>query len=120
MKLKNILKNLLRILISTVIIYLILRHLDIGKIWVLLQGYNFKYLFIALLVFFINYNFIVLRWKVITQIKLRQYNVSYLKLMKFSLIGMFFNTFLPSSIGGDLYRCYAFGSEPEMGLHRST
>ena len=115
MKFKNLLKNFLRILISAVIIYLILRGLDIQKISGLLKGYNFGYFFAALVLFLLNYNIIVLRWKVITGIQLKDYSVSFWKLMKFSLTGMFFNTFLPSSIGGDIYRCYAFGREPRTG-----
>ena len=48
--------------------------------------------------------FMAMRWKVL--LNGYNYQVSFSRLVSFYLMGMFFNNFLPTSIGGDVFRIY--------------
>ncbi len=62
------------------------------------------YLFMALLAGLTSVWLMAFRWKII----LNHYDLNYKlkKLFGFYLVGLFFNNFLPSSIGGDIIRIY--------------
>jgi len=53
--------------------------------------------------------FMTMRWKVL--LSGYKYQVSFGRLISFYLMGMFFNNFLPTSIGGDVFRIYKIVEE---------
>jgi len=53
--------------------------------------------------------FMTIRWKVL--LNGYNYQVSFGRLISFYLMGMFFNNFLPTSIGGDVFRIYKIVEE---------
>lgn len=73
----------------------------ISRIWT--EG-RFVYVISAILTFSLAIVIYAYRWQVL----LRGYNVhvSVIQLFKFYLIGLFFNNFLPTGIGGDISRIY--------------
>ena len=73
----------------------------ISRIW---TGGQFIYVLLAILTFTFALVIYAYRWQVL----LKGYNVhvSVFKLFKFYLIGLFFNNFLPTGIGGDITRIY--------------
>ncbi|KAA3608448.1 MAG: UPF0104 family protein [Calditrichaeota bacterium] len=62
------------------------------------------YLFLAFFAYFCSIGLMAFRWKII----LKHYDLdfSFKKLFGYYLVGLFFNNFLPSSIGGDIIRIY--------------
>ena len=69
------------------------------------------YLSFAIVAGFFSIFLMTIRWKII----LKQYdqNISLRKLFEFYLIGLFFNNFLPTSIGGDIVRIYKVVGDSE-------
>ncbi len=61
-------------------------------------------LFIALLLYVISMYVLAVRWQIL--VKGYGHSVSTWVLLKFYFIGLFFNNFLPTSIGGDVFRIY--------------
>jgi len=102
------LKTIIKIIFSIgLLIYLI--HLAdpekifsiISRIW---TGGRFIYVILAILVFTLAIVVYAYRWQVL----LKGYNIQVrvFKLFRFYLIGLFFNNFLPTGIGGDVTRIY--------------
>jgi glycosyltransferase 2 family protein len=73
----------------------------LSRIW---TGGHFNYIVFAIIAFTISILVYAYRW----QILLKGYNVKIglFKLFMFYLIGLFFNNFLPTGIGGDITRIY--------------
>ena len=95
---------LLKILISFGLISWLLSRADLEQIWQTIQGANFTLLVLAFLVFFIGYFLTAKRLQVLLSalgVKARLWTL----VQSFS-IAIFFNNFLPSTIGGDAYRMY--------------
>ena len=69
------------------------------------------YLSIAICASLLSIFLMTVRWQII----LKQYgqNISLKKLYEFYLIGLFFNNFLPTSIGGDIVRIYKVVGDSE-------
>lgn len=109
----NYLKNIVKILISLgLLIYLVLRA-DPGKIldvfgnvdaanglWFILAAFACAFLSVLLM---------SARWQAL--LSAYHYRVPLKRLSGFYLIGMFFNNFLPTSIGGDVIRVYKIVNE---------
>jgi len=103
-RLKTILKALLSFFLLAYLVYLAepVKILEtLGKVW--FNG-RFIYLALAIGIYLISMVVFTLRW----QILVRGYGllVSTMDLFKYYLIGLFFNNFLPTSIGGDIVRIY--------------
>lgn len=95
---------LIKILISFGLISWLLSRADLGQIWQTIQSANFVLLVLAFFVFFVGYFLTAKR----LQLLLRALGVEarlWTLVQSFS-IAIFFNNFLPSTIGGDAYRMY--------------
>jgi len=95
---------LLKVLISFGLISWLLSRADLEQIWQTIQGANFALLALAFCVFFIGYFLTAKRLQVLLRalgVKARLWTL----VQSFS-IAIFFNNFLPSTIGGDAYRMY--------------
>lgn len=93
-----------KILISLGLISWLLSRADLGQIWQTIQSANYGLLVLAFLVFFVGYFLTAKR----LQLLLRALDVParlWTLVQSFS-IAIFFNNFLPSTIGGDAYRMY--------------
>ncbi|NMB91463.1 flippase-like domain-containing protein [candidate division WWE3 bacterium] len=105
-KIKEKLKTLFKITVSIVlIVYLVLNKVDKNE---LIR--NFKLLdwrFIPLIFILIVSHYIVssFRWKSLL-VHDKAKNVSPLYLFNLYFIGAFFNNFMPTSVGGDVYKAY--------------
>ncbi|HED11654.1 MAG TPA: flippase-like domain-containing protein [Caldithrix abyssi] len=69
------------------------------------------YLFYALIAGFVSVGFLAWRWQIVLQAFHLEYGLS--RLYGIYLIGMFFNNFLPTSIGGDIVRIYRVADESD-------
>lgn len=100
---KNVLlKFALRLLITSIILAVILRSIDMAIVWETLQKAHHSLLLLAILLQFLSTAVSAYRWQIIMQNlgfgqRFSFYWQSYYK-------GMFFNQGLPTSIGGDAVR----------------
>lgn len=100
--LKKLLTILFRIGISIILLFFLFRQVDKKMLWNLLKNTDKPFLFFGFIIFFIPYLLCLFRW----QMLLKAANIDLpLKRIIISFAGgIFFNLFLPSTIGGDLVR----------------
>jgi uncharacterized protein (TIRG00374 family) len=101
---KKVLLNFLRVAISLGLISYLLYIADIPQIFQIFQNVNPLGIVVAFLICIFALFIMSLRWRVLTQSQ--NINASVWSLFKYYLIGLFFNNFLPTSIGGDLARAF--------------
>lgn len=104
MKLARIAKQLLRIVVSLGLMALILSKIDLDKGAQLVKGSDLFYwllaIFITILAVFVS----AYKWQLI--LLSQGLRIPMRRLFSFYLVGLFFNNFLPTSIGGDAVRAY--------------
>jgi len=105
-KYKKIINTTLRIIISLgLIVYLIISQFkDFKTISSTLRNLNILFLTLSFLTHIYGIWLTAFRWQ--TLLKTQGVHLSVLSLTSSTLIGQFFNNFLPTSIGGDVYRAY--------------
>ncbi len=105
---KSLLKTIAKILISVVLFAVILLNIDRGELVKNIKLANLS--FAPLIVLFILMNYFVgaIRWKNLL-IHGNSEHVRVPHLMSLYLAGAFFNNFMPTSIGGDVYKMYGLG-----------
>ncbi|TGE34588.1 lysylphosphatidylglycerol synthase transmembrane domain-containing protein [Desulfosporosinus sp. Sb-LF] len=96
------LKLLLRILFSLILIGWFIKAIDWSQIIVMLVGIKLKWLVVAIVWIVLAMVVSTVKWQVIT--KAQGLKVSFSELWRAYWVGIFFNNFLPSSIGGDALR----------------
>lgn len=108
---KNISKYL-RIAVSFVLlIYLFYYLVDFKSLTEIIKGSSPKYLFIAVIFFLLSVFAAAFRWQYVVSLKNRK--LSFGSSLREYFIGMFFNNFLPGSVGGDVAR--VIGAAEEIG-----
>lgn len=109
---KKYAKILLKIIVSVGLVTFILLKIDKAQLIS-----NFKllnYYFVPLVVIFIILNYVVssMRWKrLLVHKNSTRVSVGYLTTLYF--VGSFFNNFMPTSIGGDVYKVFKLGKKIE-------
>ena len=98
---------LLRISISLVLLIFLFRQVDAGSLLAVIKKADKLLIYLAFLISFFGYFFCFLRWKMLLE-------TAGIKLPKKRLIsafsgGIFFNMFLPSTVGGDFIRSADIG-----------
>jgi uncharacterized membrane protein YbhN (UPF0104 family) len=107
---KKYLKTILKVAVSSLLIYLIFRGIDLQKF--VTNFKQFSPVFIPLVVITIVANYVIssIRWKSLLIHKDgKDVSVPYLTSLYF--IGSFFNNFMPTSIGGDVYKVFKLGKK---------
>lgn len=100
----NILKNLMKIAFTAVLIFLILRKIDLGEVRKLFLTSNVFYLTLALVIYFCSQ--ILASWRLLSFLKSIGLNLSFGYNFRLYMLGMFYNVFLPGGVGGDGYKVY--------------
>ncbi|MGD9487700.1 MAG: YbhN family protein [Calditrichaceae bacterium] len=109
------LKTFLKTVISLGLFAYLVYHADPNEIVKVLAGISagngIYFLMLAVIFELVSIYLMSLRWKVL----LIQYDINIRtdRLFGFYLIGLFFNNFLPTSIGGDVVRIYKAANESE-------
>lgn len=98
----NLLWNLLRILIGILLIAFLLIKLDIEKIILQFRSLNIKFLFYALIPYFLFIVVSAWRWQVLLDYK--RMAMPFKNSLIIYFISLFFNNFLPTTVGGDVMR----------------
>ncbi len=110
-KAKNILFKFIKPIISILLIYSLFKFgkVDPQQIYQVFNKANI-YLCSLALVLLVASNFIsAYRWKLLA--KVLGFDLSLFQYTQYYLMGLFFNLFLPSTIGGDFSRCYYLSKE---------
>lgn len=100
---RNILSTLVKIFVSGAILYFLFRNMDTGVFWETVRSVNPLSVVLVALLFFCTQSISTYRWSVILR---KDMYVPYRKLLSIYFIGMFFNNFLPTMVGGDLIKGY--------------
>lgn len=108
-KMKNLGSFFLRFGISGVLLFIMFKTIDFKDIWQAIKGADLNYLFAAWIMFMVT-NFIILwRWRVIMKaldLKCRRFS-----LVRWFFYGIFWNLFLPTSVGGDVIKGVGLSKE---------
>ena len=99
----------IRVIGSSVLILWILNMIDWDKILEVARKASLSYLLAAFLAIQLTLIPCILKWKLLIVNQTEKENVSLMKLGRFYYIGLFFNNFLPGSVGGDVVRVYYLG-----------
>ncbi|PIP04483.1 hypothetical protein COV27_01660 [candidate division WWE3 bacterium CG10_big_fil_rev_8_21_14_0_10_39_14] len=102
-------KLILRAFVSVILVLLLLKQISLKDVVLNIRGANFLILFV-ISSFFINYFFSAYRWRELIVYKTKK-KVGILYLLKLYYIGSFLSNFLPSTIGGDVYKAYKLGKD---------
>lgn len=116
---KNTLRTILKILVSVVLFYLIFRQVHPETVTKNILMINFSYLWVLLPLLALNYLVSSYRWKkLLIHENTEHVSLSYLTGLYF--IGSFFNNFMPTSVGGDVYKVYALGKKIKHNANAFT
>jgi uncharacterized protein (TIRG00374 family) len=99
---------------SSVLILWTLHLIDWEKMFEIAKKASFSYLTLAFLAVQLTVLSSVWKWKLLITDENGRGNVSLLKLGRFYYVGLFFNNFLPGSVGGDVVRVYYLGRTTGM------
>lgn len=108
MKIPPYASNILRVVISVVLIGILLHTQNIEKLKSSLASFNLVYLPLSLVFILIGTYVSSLRWKAI--LKASDVKIPSKNLFSYYLKGYFYNNFLPTQMGGDVYKAAAVGS----------
>ncbi|GEM_PF-877055 len=103
-RLKKTLIFFLKVAVSAGIIGFTVYNLDldaIGRLWLTM---DIGWVALSLLLVTLSYFFGALQWRYI--LEMAQFRLSYLKVLGYYYVGLFFNNFLISGMGGDFMRIY--------------
>ncbi len=95
---------LFKLVVSGGLIYWILRNSDLQEVGNSLISADRLLLSVAFLLLFVGYFLTAFRWR--TLIRAQESDAPVLQLVKSFMVALFFNNFLPSTIGGDFVRMY--------------
>lgn len=107
----------LKIAVSLGILVLIFRKVDFNELWRELRTAHTSYVIASICLYLAVQALSAYRWYVL--LKPIGVDTSYRKILSFYLLGMYFNFFLPTAIGGDAVRVYYLNKETRK-LSRST
>lgn len=97
-------KTLIKIVISVSLIYYLLYKIGFGKLIEVYYEIEFGWIIFALLLVTVSNLLGVLQWRLLLESS--NVEISYRKTLNYYFIGLFFNNFLISLFGGDIFRVY--------------
>ena len=109
--------TILKFAVSFGILVLIAFKVDTRELWNILKKAHIGYYLAAILVYYIVQVFSAYRWFLL--LKPINLKTRFTKILSFYYLGMYFNFFLPTAIGGDAVRVYYLHKE-EKRLSQAT
>lgn len=111
MRAKPFLSFLLKLLVSGGLIAYFLSTMDVGRLLQTFARARFSYIVVALGVYLVAQTVSAVRWATLARpLGIR---TPFKDLIQYYLIGMFFNLFAPSTVGGDVSRVYYLVKDEE-------
>lgn len=111
-------KLILKILLSAVFIGLLVYKINWNESWQYLKRIEIWQILIYLVVIFLGLFISAKKWKELCLHK--GLNESFFDLFKLYITGAFINNFVPSTIGGDIFRAYQVGKKEKRYLEASS
>jgi uncharacterized protein (TIRG00374 family) len=97
----------LMVLLSVLILFFLFRNMDAGAFWKAARSVDLSLLVVALLIYVGTQLASTLRWSMILREDFSTLErVRYPRLLSIYYMGMFFNNFLPTMVGGDVVKGY--------------
>lgn len=104
-------KTFFKILVSIILLTYFLLHANISSTLKVLLSSNIFYVVLCVLIYFIGQVISAYKWGIIA--KKMEFKTNTLDFIRYYFIGMYFNLFLPSTIGGDVGKAYyLYRNEP--------
>ncbi|MCC6931846.1 MAG: flippase-like domain-containing protein [Deltaproteobacteria bacterium] len=101
--------KLVKLVFALIVFYLLFRFAGVSDLIAVFVRISWSYVSLLIILPFIMIWASSIKWQVF--IRATGHDARILQLMKFYTVGYFFNTFLPSFIGGDVVRSYHLGQE---------
>jgi len=102
-----------QVVVSAVLIYQLLRLIDIPEMVILFSNVNAFYFILLLALITFDRIFMAYKWHFLLKVKDR--SISFLTVIKTYYIGTFIGFFLPATIGGDIVRVVKLRSDKHKG-----
>ena len=103
-KLRNLLKLFLKLGFTALLLYLVLKKINITEVKKIFQRSNAFYILLAFITFFLSQ--VISSWRLLSFLKNIGLKITFGVNFRLYLVGMFYNIFLPGGIGGDGYKIY--------------
>ncbi|MFY9574863.1 MAG: lysylphosphatidylglycerol synthase transmembrane domain-containing protein [Blastocatellia bacterium] len=101
---------LLKVVFSVgILVYIFTRVVHLGDLWSNLKEANPSYLIAAIAIYFLVQTLSAYRWYLL--LEPLDIKVSFTRILSLYYLGMYFNFFLPSAIGGDVFKVYYLNKE---------
>ena len=110
---KSRLFNLVKVIISIGLLFLLFRTFDFRQSWDALRGMDIRYFIVALFLFDLSLVLRSFRWRFLLEAV--EVHVPFHRLVYLYFVGTFFNTFLPSGFGGDAIKMYELARYSQKG-----
>jgi len=103
-KSRQVLTTVLKAIVSLGLLTYLFSKIDVGSVVRALQNLHLGFFALAWISFF-GLQFVgIFRWQIM--VRLQGFEHPFGRLASYYFVGLFFNLFLPTSIGGDLGKCY--------------
>lgn len=109
-KLNKIILLIVKLAISSGLLYFVLSKAGADKVLSIIKAINPFAFILAIFIYFVSLYISTMRWRLLLPEEFKKK-----RLFSFYLIGSFFNTFLPGSIGGDAVKTYYLYKEINSG-----
>ncbi len=109
---KKAISIIIKLAVSGAILYVLFGRMDPGAFWKTLRAVNLPLAVLAGFIFTFSQFVSTYRWSIILK---KDIDISFLKLLSIYFIGMFFNNFLPTAVGGDVVKGLYLYRESKRG-----
>lgn len=110
--------TVVKFVVSFGILFFIARKVGAKNLWETLRAAHLQYFVAAILSYFVVQGLSAYRWYVL--LKPLGLKIGYAKILSLYFLGMYFNLFLPTAIGGDAVRIYYLHKEAKRLSHSTA
>ena len=109
---KKWISMLIKIVLSSLLLTMLFYKVDVNKFYNIIKSADIM-IFSFALILFVSQIISIFRWKMLLHTE--KVNIHFYNLVGYYFIGMFFNLFMPTIVGGDVVRGYYLYKNPNMG-----
>ena len=107
---KKTVLTLLKVVVSLgILTYIFTKVIDVRHLWANLKEADVSFIIAGILFYFLVQTLSAWRWYLL--VKPQGIEISFSKILAYYFLGMYFNFFLPSAIGGDVFKVYYLNKE---------
>ncbi|MEK6657529.1 MAG: lysylphosphatidylglycerol synthase transmembrane domain-containing protein [Nitrospirota bacterium] len=110
---KKWISMLIKIVLSSLLLTMLFYKVDVNKFYNIIKSADIMIFSFALILFFVSQIISIFRWKMLLHTE--KVNIHFYNLVGYYFIGMFFNLFMPTIVGGDVVRGYYLYKKSNMG-----